>query len=209
MPSRYLGDTDPFSSLLQMPSEVLLLFNTFSHSMSMFEAAPTAACGRAAGAQPATRVMTRRGHDYSRVTSAARRRGRGAEGRRGTGSHGSLPERGSVPRPPGLSAASPASPLRGWSGGLGRGRQTSSQRTLFVQQGPVGTLVSPFLLRGACSGLVVPNSAPSPGGASGQKAGNAGGNNNNSNNNGNAEKLGREGSGGGERPLYLKPHHVG
>ena len=28
--------------------------NTFSHSMSMFEAAPTAACGRAAGAQPAT-----------------------------------------------------------------------------------------------------------------------------------------------------------
>lgn len=48
MPSRYLGDTDPFSSLCRCLQRSCFLFNTFSHSMSMFEAAPTAACGRAA-----------------------------------------------------------------------------------------------------------------------------------------------------------------
>ena len=129
----------------------------------MLEVAPTAACGRAGGSWPATRVMARRRDDHSRVPSAAWRRAWGPR-EDGTGTHGclavkeGLPGRVRVPGPsPGLSTAlSPGSSLRVWSGGLCRGRQTGSQKTLFIQQGPVGTLVSFFsalrrLLQPSCS----------------------------------------------------------
>lgn len=130
MPSRYLGDTDPFSSLLQMPSEVLLLFNTFSHSMSMFEAAPTAACGRAAGAQPATSDDKTRARLQPCDQCCTEEETTGAEedGAQAATEVSLRGERAQASRP--VRCFPRASPLRGWSGGLGRGRQTGSQDTL-------------------------------------------------------------------------------